>query len=124
MVNYDSNSSDDESTAPPIRDVARHRSKKGTAATKCARRHYVSPLFDNRGYPYPQNDWESMLPDVKSGRLVRKRLRDPPKLQDIDPDSGEEYNEAKNGDILRAELLIAHLTPHQRSISTAVVKKY
>jgi hypothetical protein len=65
-----------------------------------------------------------MLPEVKNGRLIRKRLHDSPKLQSIDPDFGEEYNEAKHGDILRAELNIAHLTPFQRSILTAVIKKY
>ena len=30
----------------------------------------------------------------------RKRLHDPPKLQAIDPDFGEEYDEAKHGDTL------------------------
>ena len=54
-----------------------------------------------------------MLPDVKEGRLICKRVHDPPKIQDVDPDFGEDYDEAKHGDILRAELVIAHLTPFQ-----------
>jgi len=65
-----------------------------------------------------------MLPDVKDGRLLRKRVHDPPKLQEIDPDFGEEYDEAKHGEILRAELNISHLTPMQKEILTAVIKKY
>ena len=65
-----------------------------------------------------------MLPEVKNGRLIRKQLHDPPKLQALDPDFGEDYDEAKHGDTLRAELNIAHLTPAQRSTLTAVIKKY
>ena len=51
----DDDSSDDESTAPPIRVAARRRSKKESAATQRARKHYVSPLFDDRGFPHPQD---------------------------------------------------------------------
>ena len=65
-----------------------------------------------------------MLPEVKNGRLVRKGLHDPPNLQDVDPDFGEEYIESKHDETLPAELLITHLTPPQSSILTAVVKKY
>ena len=65
-----------------------------------------------------------MLPDVKDGRLSRKRLHETLDLQAIDPDFGEEYDEAKHGDTLRAELNIAHLTPFQRSTLTAVIKRY
>ena len=55
--------------------------------------NYVSPLFDDRGHPIPQEDWEYMLPEVKAGRLLRKRKHDSPNLQDIDPDFGEVYDE-------------------------------
>ena len=65
-----------------------------------------------------------MLPDVNEGRLIRKRVHDPPKIQDMDPDFGEDYDEAKHGDILRAELDIAHLTPFQQSVLTAVINRY
>ena len=65
-----------------------------------------------------------MLPDVKKSRLICKRVHEAPDLQAIDPDFGEEYDEAKHGETLRAELNIAHLTPFQRSTFTAVIKKY
>ena len=52
-----------------------------------------------------------MLPEVKNGQLIRKRLHDPPKLQAIDPDFEEDYDKVKHGDTLGAELNIAHLTP-------------
>ena len=65
-----------------------------------------------------------MLLEVKNGILVRKRLHGPPKLQALDPDVGEDYDEAKHGDTLRAELNIDHLTPVQLSTLTAVIKKY
>ena len=65
-----------------------------------------------------------MLPEVKAGRLIRKRVHDPPKIQDVDPNFGEEYDDAKHGEILRAELDIAHLTEFQQSVLTAVIKKY
>ena len=35
---------------------------------------YKSLLFDDRGFPDPHNDWESLLPEVKAGRLIRKRV--------------------------------------------------
>ena len=54
-----------------------------------------------------------MLPEVKVGRLICKRVHHPPKLQEIDPDFGEEYDEAKHGNILHTELDIAHLTNFQ-----------
>ena len=65
-----------------------------------------------------------MLPEVKSGRLLKKCNNISPNLQDIDPDVGEEYDENKNGKTLRAELAIAHLTTFQQSVITAFVKKY
>ena len=93
-------------------------------ATKRLRKRYVSPLFDDRRCPHPQDDWESMLPGVKDGRLIRKCLHEPPELQAIYPDFGEEYDEAKHGDTLRAELDTVHLTLFQHSILTTVIKKY
>ena len=65
-----------------------------------------------------------MLPDIKNGRLIRKRKHSPPNIQDVDPSFGEDYDEAKHGDTLRTELNVAHLTPFQQSILTAVIKKY
>ena len=65
-----------------------------------------------------------MLPDVEGGNLIRKRVHKPPNINDIDPNFGEEYDEAKHGEILREELKIAHLTEFQQSVLTAVIKKY
>ena len=65
-----------------------------------------------------------MLPDVEGGDLIRKRLHKSPKINDIDPNFGEKYNETKHGDILREKLKIAHLTEFQQSVLTAVIKKY
>ena len=65
-----------------------------------------------------------MLPEVKAGHLLRNRKHNSPNLQDIDPDFGEVYDENKNGEILRAELTISHLTTVQQSVLTAPVKKY
>ena len=107
----------------PIRVVAKTRAKRSKAQTR-KRHRYISPLFDDRGFPHPQDEWESMLPEAKVGKLIRKRVHDPPKLLDVDPDFGEEYDEAKHGDTLRAELKIAHLTEFQQSVLTAVIKKY
>ena len=45
-----------------------------------------------------------MLPDIKEGRLIRKRLHESPDLQAIDPGFGEDYDEAKHSETLRAEL--------------------
>ena len=74
-------------------------------------KHYVSLLFGDRGFPHPQEDWELLLPDVKDGRSICKRLHNPPELKAIDPDFGEKYKEGKHGNTVRVELKIAHLTP-------------
>ena len=65
-----------------------------------------------------------MLPDVKAGKLIRKRKHAPPKLHDVDPAFGEEYDETKHGRMLKEELNITHLTSFQQSVLTAVIKKY
>ena len=85
----------DKSPAQPIRVAPRYKSKrKGKDQNKKKeQKQYVSPLFDDRGYPNPQDEWESMLPEVKAGRLIRKRIHNPPKLQEIDPNFGVEFDE-------------------------------
>ena len=56
-------------------------------------KQHVGPLFYDCGHPNPQDEWESVLPEVKAGRLIRKRRHEPPGLRDVDPNFGEEYNE-------------------------------
>ena len=116
----------DKSPAQPIRVAPRYKSKrKGKGHNKKKeQKQYVSPLFDDRGYPNPQDEWESMLPEVKAGRLIRKRIHNPPKLQDIDPNFGVEYDESKHGKVLRETLNISHLSPAQQKILTAVIIKH
>ena len=65
-----------------------------------------------------------MLPEIKAGRLIKKRRHEPPELCDVDPNFGEEYNEAKHGKMLHDELKTDHLTKFQQEILTAVIKKY
>ena len=110
----------------PIRVAARQRSKKEAKSARRTKRKtsFVSPLFDDRGFPHPQDEWENMLPGVKAGRLIRKRLHDPPKLLDVDPAFGVEFDEKLHGKMLKEELDIAHLTTFQQSVLTAVIKKY
>ena len=65
-----------------------------------------------------------MLPEVKAGRLIRKRRHNPPGLCDVDPSFGEEFDEAKHGKVLRAELNVEHFTKFQQEILIAVIEKY
>ena len=65
-----------------------------------------------------------MLPEVKAGCLIRKRIHNPPKLQDIDPSFGVEFDEAKHGKVLKEWMNISHLSIFQQNILTAVIKKY
>jgi len=65
-----------------------------------------------------------MLPEVKAGRLIRKRKHIAPPLTDIDPNFGVEYDELLHGTMLRTELDVSHLTPPQQAILTALIKKY
>ena len=90
------------------------KSKAQASAKK--RKRLVNPLFDNRGFPNPHDNWEAMLPEVKAGRLIRKRKHNAPNVTDVDPDFGEEYDKAKHGNIIRTQLDLAHLTPYQHSI--------
>lgn len=118
-------SSVDSTPTPPIRVAARPRSKrKGHSPKKGVQKRYVSPLFDDRGYPNPQDDWDAMLPEVKACRLTRKPRHNPPTLQGIDPNFGEEFDEAKHGQMLKDELNILHLSKFQQNLLLAVIKKY
>ena len=65
-----------------------------------------------------------MLPEVKAGRLIRKRRHAPPRLGDIDPEFGVEYDDKTHGAMLCSELKISHLQPDQQRILTSIVKKY
>ena len=86
--------------------------KKGHGPKRVARKRHISPLFDDHGHPRPQDEWESMLPEVKAGRLIRKRRNVAPRLDDVDPTFEEEFNEAKHEQMLKDELNIPHLTVH------------
>ena len=115
-------SGDTNSIAPPIRVAPKpHRMP---ASIKKKRKRFLSPLFDDRGHPDPHDEWDSLLPDVKAGRLIRKRKHAAPSLTNIDPNFGEEYDDAKHGAILQAELDVSHLEPFQQNILVAVIKKY
>ena len=105
----------DKPPAQPIRVAPRPRSRrKGPGLNeKKVQKQYVSPLFDDRGHPNPQDEWESMLPEVKAGRLIRKRIHNPPKLQDADPNFGVEFDEKIHGKVLKEELNISHLSNAQ-----------
>ena len=98
--------------------------RKGHSPKRATRKRYISTLFDDRGHPNPQEKWESILPEVKTGRLIRKRRHDTPRLDDVDPNFGEEFDEAKHGQMLKDELNISHLSVHQQNILIAAIKKY
>ena len=52
-----------------------------------------------------------MLPEVKAGRLIRKREHVAPPLTDIDPNFGVKYDEEIHGVMLRNKLDFSHQTP-------------
>ena len=63
--------------APPTAPI-RVAPKARVKALSKRKHNYVSPLFTNRGFPDAQNHWESLLPKVKAGRLICKRLHGAP----------------------------------------------
>ena len=82
-------------------------------------------MFDDRGYPDPQDDWEDMLPSVdKFGLVVRRRKHPARSVTDIDPDFNVHYEEALHGQRLRDELKLDHLPTDQRDAVRDVVKEY
>ena len=95
--------------------------KKGCSPKRATRKRYVNPLFDDHGHPNPQDEWESMLPEIKAGRLLRKRCHETPRLDDIDPNFGEKFDEAKHGQMLKDELNISHLSVHQQNVLCAFI---
>ena len=119
-INTLSGISNSEPNNVPIRVAPKFRNSKSKKRTN----NYVSPLFDSRGHPDEETDWESMLPEVKAGKLIRKRKHTAPPIDNIDPNFGVPYNEAKHGDILRSELDISHLTPSQQITLTDCIKKF
>jgi hypothetical protein len=60
-----------------------------------------------------------MLPEVKTGALIRKRKHQAPPLHDINPNFGVEYNEDLHGDMLRSDLDVSHLPMDQLSESAS-----
>ena len=64
------------------------KSRKMPASLKIKHQPYVSPIFDDREHPSPQEDWEYIFTEVKAGRLLIKRKYNSHNLQDIDPDFG------------------------------------
>ena len=124
LVYYVDTSTGNKPAGQPIRVAPKCRSSKGNKPAKRRKVSYVSPLFDDRGFPHPQDEWETLLPEVKAGRLIRKRLHTPPKLHGIDPAFGVEFDEMKHGQILKDELKISHLTSAQQFILTALIKRY
>ena len=61
------------------------------------RKRRPSPLFNDRGFPNPQNSYESMLPEVSAGRLIRKRKHPSPSINSVDPNVGEEFDHNVHG---------------------------
>ena len=62
------NSKDLSVPKSPVRVAAKKRGRKTPKARRKVRKKYISPLFDDRGFPNPQDEWESMLPDVEGGQ--------------------------------------------------------
>ena len=107
-------------TLRPVRLAPKH-CKSGSKKRK---NNYVSPLFHDRGYPNPQDDWESTLPEVKAGRLIRKRLHHVPPLTDIGPNFGVDYDEFLHGIMLCEHLDISHLIPARQLELTNLIQQY
>ena len=101
------------STLPPVRLAPKHRKSK----SKKRPNNYVSPLFHDRGHPHPQDDWESMLPEVKAGRLIRKRRHPAPPLTDIDPNFGVEYDDIGVSSVKR----VSHFPSRTTSVRSTLV---
>ena len=100
---------------PPVRVAARRRGKRGSKLGQRKRPRYANSLFDDRRFPHPDDELDSLLPDVKAGQLIRKRKHAAPRLGDIDPAFGEEFNEEKHGEMLKSDLNISHLPPDQQA---------
>ena len=104
----------------PIRVAPKHQSP----GSKKKNNNYISLLFDNRGFPDQQDDWEAILPEVKTGALIRKRKHIVTPLTDIDPTFGIEFDESLHGNMLHSDLDVSHLTPSQQTTVSDLIKKY
>ena len=83
-----------------------------------------SPLFDDQGFPDKQAHFESMVPNVSCGRLIRKRKHPAPDVNSVDPNFGEEFNLATHGPELdQLSLSLSHLTISQQSTLKSLLQK-
>lgn len=82
-----------------------------------------SVFLDDRGYPDPRDDFESLLPK-HYGPLVRKRQHPAPRLDDIDPEFNIQYDEALHGDALRKDLNIDYLPSDQQHQLSSLIKEF
>ena len=81
-----------------------------------------SLLFDNRGFRDKQAHYESMVPDISCGRLIRKRKHLAPDVKSVDPNFGEEFNLATHGPELD-QISLSHLTISQQSTLKSLLQK-
>ena len=81
-------------------------------------------FLDDCGFPDQSNEFNSLLHNVDSGTILRKRKHPAPKLDEIDPRFHMLYNKKLHGKQLRKDLDLSHLKPHLWTEVYGLIQKY
>ncbi len=81
-------------------------------------------FLDDRGFPDQSDKFDSLLHNVDSRTILRKRKHPAPELDDIDPRFHAIYDEKLHGKQLRKNLDLSHLEPSIQAKVYGLVQKY
>lgn len=105
-----------EPAPAPIRAIKRRRSGKRTRP-----KH---PFFDDRGFPSPQDDFESILPEP-TGKVQRKRQHPARPISDIDPSFDVKFDPKIHSERIQNELKLDHIeNPEHKVIIRDLVEEF
>ena len=82
----------------------------------------INPLFDDRGFPDKQIDYEFLEEQGMILKLPFLRKVDPELPTKVDPNFDVKFDEVKHGAHLKNHLKIDHMSPSQAARLTAAIK--
>jgi hypothetical protein len=90
---------------------------------RCQRR--IKNVFaDNRGFPDPSDEYDTLLHNIDGGTVLQKLRHPAPPLDKIDPCFNFTFDEALHGECLRQQLDLSYLDSALRDQIYALIKRY
>jgi hypothetical protein len=104
---------------PPTVGTPIHVAAKG----KCRRR--IKNVFaDDRGFPDPSNEYDTLLHNIDGGPVLQKLRHPAPPLEEINPRFDFAFDEALHGEHLCQQLDLSHLNNALQTRIYDLIKKY